>query len=107
MSSLINLSGLGMAIGCCLVVFAFLDWFVNQNVFLSKLCKLYVIERVGEKDGHPQFLSETPAPLGSFLKKDFPQIVNMCRLDYTDGLIKEEALRFSMSYSNLIKIVKL
>jgi putative ABC transport system permease protein len=42
LSSGINITGLGLAVGCCLVVFVFLDWCLNQDNFHSKRDRIYV-----------------------------------------------------------------
>ncbi|MEP7322914.1 MAG: ABC transporter permease [Saprospiraceae bacterium] len=86
LSSFINISGLALAVGCCLVVFVFLDWFTNQDEFHKKLDRLYVIERITEKD---HFISESPAPIGQSLKNEFSQVKNSCRMDYIGSLIKQ------------------
>ena len=89
LSSIINIVGLGLAVGCCLVVFVFLDWSINQNNFNSKLDKLYVVERIAEKDGNQQLWGDSPAPMGQMLKNDFPQIKNTARLDAVGAVIKQ------------------
>ncbi|MEO5581582.1 MAG: ABC transporter permease, partial [Saprospiraceae bacterium] len=86
LSSFINISGLALAIGCCLVVFVFLNWFTNQDEFHRKLDLLYVVERLTEKD---HFISESPAPMGQSMKNEFSQIKNSCRMDYTGSFIKQ------------------
>ena len=76
LSSIINIVGLSLAVGCCLVVFVFFDWSINQDNFHSKLDKLYVVERITEKDGNQQLWGDSPSPMGAMLKNDFPQIKN-------------------------------
>jgi putative ABC transport system permease protein len=89
LSSIINIVGLGLAVGCCLVVFVFLDWSINQDNFNSKLDKLYVVERIAEKDGNQQLWADSPAPMGQMLKNDFPQVKNTTRLDAVSAVIKQ------------------
>jgi putative ABC transport system permease protein len=43
LSSIINLVGLGLAVFCCLEVFVFLDWSINQNNFNSIVEKVLVV----------------------------------------------------------------
>ena len=89
LSAFINIAGLGLAVGCCLVVFVFLDWYVNQDGFHSKINKIYVIERIEAKDGNQQFWGNSPAPMAQMLKSDFPQIKNTARLNDLESVIKE------------------
>ncbi|MBK9737475.1 MAG: ABC transporter permease [Saprospiraceae bacterium] len=88
-SSIINISGLGMASGCCLVVFVFLDWSFNQDSFHSKLENLFVLERTSEKDGTYKIWGDSPMPMGHMLKAESPQISNVSRIHYEDGIIKD------------------
>jgi len=90
LSSIINIVGLGLAVGCCLVVFVFVDWSVNQDDFHSKLNRLYVVERIEEKDGNQRLWGNSPAPMGQMLKNDFPQIKNTARLNALSGVIKQD-----------------
>lgn len=100
LSSLINIGGLALAVGCCLVVFVFLDWSFNQDTFHAKLNKLYVVEEIVEKDGEREYLGDSPVPMGEMLKNDFPQIKNAARVDYYGSLIKQgdNVFRESVSF---------
>ncbi len=88
LSSIINISGLGLAVGCCLVVFVFLDRSIHLDSFHSKLNRIYVVETIAEKNGNQQYKIDSPAPLGQQLKNDFPQIKNAARLNFVNTTIK-------------------
>jgi len=100
LSSSINILGLGLAVGCCLVVFEFLDWSLHMDDFHSKLNNLFVVERISDKNGNQQYWGNTPSPMGPMLKSDFPQIKNMARVNYEDILIKQgdEVFRENVSF---------
>jgi putative ABC transport system permease protein len=89
LSSAINILGLGLAVGCCMVVFQFFDWSMHMDNFHHKLNNLFVIERVSQKDGNQQLWGNSPAPMGSMLKADFPQIKNTARVSYSGVIIKQ------------------
>ena len=89
LSSAINILGLGLAVGCCMVVFQFFDWSMHMDNFHHKLNNLFVIERVSQKDGNQQLWGNSPAPIGPALKADFPQIKNTARVNYIGVLIKQ------------------
>lgn len=89
LSSGINVLGLALAVGCCLVVFQFLDFSMHFDNFNRKLDHLFVIERVAEKNGAEHLWGNSPAPMGPMLKADFPQIKNSARLNYTGVIIKQ------------------
>jgi putative ABC transport system permease protein len=64
LSSAINIVGLALAVGCCMVVFAFFDWSTHMDNFHHKLNNLFVVERVTEKDGNPHYWGNSPTPMG-------------------------------------------
>jgi putative ABC transport system permease protein len=89
LSSAINILGLALAVGCCLVVFQFIDFSMHFDNFNHKLDHLFVIERASEKNGNKQLWGNSPAPMGPMLKADFPQIKNSTRVNYTGVIIKQ------------------
>lgn len=89
LSSAINILGLGLAVGCCMVVFQFFDWSMHMDNFHHKLNNLFVIERLSQKDGNQQLWGNSPSPMGPMLKADFPQIKNVARANYTGVIIKQ------------------
>lgn len=99
LSSIINISGLGLAVGCCLVVFSFLDWSFFQDTFHSKLDRLYVVEKIVAKDGNEEFRGDSPLPMAEMLKDEFPQIKNSTRIKFEEAVIKEGDYVFRESIS--------
>lgn len=90
LSSSINILGLALAVGCCMVVFQFLDWSIHMDSFHHKINNLFVIERITEKkDGGQQAWGNSPSPMGPMLKNDFPQIKNFTRANYSGVIIKQ------------------
>ncbi len=88
LSSSINILGLALAVGCCMVVFTFFDWSIHMDRFHHKINNLFVIERISSQNGNDQLWGDSPAPMGPMLKSDFPQIKNAVRLDNTGVIIK-------------------
>ena len=83
-SSFINIFGLALAVGCCLMVFEYTHWAFHQDNFNSRLDRLFVIEKVISKNDSHQNYGDVPSPLGPVLKNDLSQIKNSARLNYTD-----------------------
>jgi putative ABC transport system permease protein len=100
LSSAINILGLGLAVGCCLVVFQFFNWSMHMDNFHHKLNNLFVVERLSEKDGNQQLWGNSPSPMGPMLKADFPQIKNIARVNYSGMIIKQgdNVFRENMSF---------
>ena len=89
LSSSINILGLALAVGCCMVVFQFFDWSMHMDTFHHKLNNLFVVERISEKDGNEQLWGNSPSPMGPMLKNDFQQIKNITRVNYKAVVIKD------------------
>jgi len=89
LSSSINILGLALAVGCCLVVFEFFDWSMHMDNFHHKIKNLFVVERISEQNGNQQYWGNSPSPMGQMLKADFPQIKNSARFSYAGVIIKQ------------------
>ncbi len=88
LSSSINILGLALAVGCCMVVFTFFDWSMHMDSFHRKINNLFVIERLSSQNGNDQLWGDSPAPMGPMLKSEFPQIKDAVRLSGTGVIIK-------------------
>jgi len=89
LSSFINIAGLALAVGCCIMVFEYGYWALHQDSFNRKIDRLFVIERVTSKNGEQKNYGNTPAPLGPMLKNEFSQVKNVARLNYRNVVIKQ------------------
>ena len=79
--SLINLSGLALAVACS---FLFLLWVQYENNYESTFANrkdIYRVTTVQNNGGESTKQATTPAPLGQELVKDFPAIVNATYLN--------------------------
>lgn len=88
LASSINIVGLALAVGCCMVIFTFFDWSIHLDRFHHKINNLFVIERISNQNGNDQLWGDSPAPMGPMLKTEFPQIKNAVRLNNTGVIIK-------------------
>jgi putative ABC transport system permease protein len=88
LSSSINILGLALAVGCCMVVFTFFDWSMHMDTFHKKINNLFVIERLSSQNGNDQLWGDSPAPMGPMLKSEFPQIKDAVRLSNIGVIIK-------------------
>ena len=88
LSSSINILGLALAVGCCMVVFTYFDWSMHMDGFHRKINNLFVIERLSSQNGNDQLWGDSPAPMGPMLKSAFPQIKDAVRLSNTGVIIK-------------------
>ena len=89
LSSIINILGLALAIGCCLVVFEFFNYSMHMDSFHHKINNLFVVEKVSQQNGNQQYWGNSPSPMGPMLKSDFPQIKNFTRFVYAGVVFKQ------------------
>lgn len=89
LSSFINISGLALAVGCCIMVSEYTYWALHQDSFNSRIDRLFVIEKIVDKKGVQQIYGDVPAALAPSLKNDYPQVSNAARLNYRSVVIKQ------------------
>ncbi len=89
-TSTINLLGLSLAVGCCLVTFTFLDWAFHLDQFHEKLDNIVIMERVSDLKNNSRIYGTTPESLGPTLANDFSQVINFARLTNERGIFKKE-----------------
>ncbi len=90
LTSFINIFGLAVAIGACMISFEFMEFDLstdrfhehNERIFLST----YLIDREGQLDEY----GNSPAPLGAMLREDFSGIEQVCRIQDAQVVAKYE-----------------
>ena len=63
----INIVGLSIAIGCCIVVYLFLKNYYSLDDFHANAVNIYMVEHVVEKNGVDEVWGYSPMPLGPAL----------------------------------------
>lgn len=90
LTAFINVFGLSVAIGICLIVYAFMLYDRSIDQFHTHKHTLYLTTIWAEHDGARQQYGLSPRPLGERLRQDFAQIKNVCRLEEGRVVIKHE-----------------
>ena len=90
LTSFINIFGLAVAIGICLVVYTFLDLDYSIDRFHKNKDEVYLVTYFGNIDGTDQQSGLTPRPLGEMLKEDFIHIKKVCRIEDGNVVLKYE-----------------
>jgi putative ABC transport system permease protein len=81
LTAFINVFGLSVAIGICLIVYAFMLYDRSIDQFHANKHTLYLATFTAEHDGTQHHYGLTPRPLGERLRQDFAQVKNMCRIE--------------------------
>jgi len=90
LSSFINIFGLAVAIGICLIVYAFIDQDLSVDQFHKKKNEVHLITACSSQDGELLQYGQTPTPLAKMLETDFPKIKNACRIEDINAVLKFE-----------------
>ncbi len=97
LTSFINLFGLSVAIGICLIVYSFLEFDLTIDDFHENKHKVYLTTFHVDRDGTERHLGLSPTPLGEMLRKDFTQIQKVCRVEDFGAVVVFEDKVFNES----------
>ncbi len=89
LSSFINTLGLALAIGCCMVVYAYLSLEFGMEDQHLKKDRIFMVTSEVNRDGEPDLFGIAPAAIGLQLKQDFPQITHQCRIEDRSVIVKK------------------
>lgn len=90
LSSVINISGLAIAIGVFVLVYSFGFWIDNMDQHHKNKENVFLITASIDRNGETQEWGLSPRPLGETLTQDFNQISKMCRIEENQVVIKIE-----------------
>jgi len=86
--SFINISGLSVAISCCLIFYLLLEQEYTSDSFHKNGDKIFLITYILEGDKNSELWANSPEPLGPALKSDFSQINRVVRVKSRTGVVK-------------------
>lgn len=97
LTSFINVFGLSVAIGICIMVYAFFVFDHNLDQFHENKNEVYLSTFFVDRDGEEEQYGLSPLPLATMLEQDFSQIEITCRvkdrnmvLKYGDKVFQEQ-----------------
>jgi len=88
--SIIDIFGLSLAIGCNIVVFLFVDFWVSMDSFHRNAGQIYLIENVINRVGTISTWGDSLLPLGPAIADDFPQVIRTVWLQTRGGIVQYE-----------------
>lgn len=88
MNSFINIFGLAMAVGICVMGYGFARWTYSTDQFHKLKDEVHLVTFFTDRDGVAQQQGRTPRPLGEMLREDFTHIKNVCRVEDRTVVIK-------------------
>ena len=88
LTAFINVFGLAVAIGICLLVYSFMAYDQQIDQFHEHKNSLYLATFNASRDGNIQQYGISPRPLGEALRHDLPQVKDICRIDEGSVVLK-------------------
>jgi ABC-type antimicrobial peptide transport system permease subunit len=88
LSSFINIFGLSVAIGICLVVYSFMDFDSRIDQFHKNKNEVFLVTFTADRDGKEIEYGTSPRPLAEMLKGDFANIDKVCRVEDRNAVLK-------------------
>lgn len=95
LNSFINIFGLAVAIGFCVLAYAFARWTYGTDQFHIHKNEVYLATFFASRDGSLQQYGLTPRPLGEMLREDFTHIKKVCRVEDRNVIMKHEEKVFN------------
>lgn len=88
LNSFINVFGLAVAIGACMITYAFIDYDLSIDRFHEHSDEIFLSTYDVNREGTTEVYGDTPAPLAMMLKDDFSNIKNVTRVHNGNAVIK-------------------
>lgn len=88
LSSFINIFGLSLAIGICILFYSFARWAYSTDQFHRNKNEVYLVTFFSERDGKEEQHGQTPRPLCEMLRQDFTNIKGVSRVEDRNVVIK-------------------
>jgi predicted permease len=93
--SFINITGLGMGVAVCMLIFLFVEYELGFDSHFSHRDRLYRVVTHTQRAGETEYERGTPFPTGEALREDFAELKTAARLyRESDVLIGAGAERF-------------
>jgi putative ABC transport system permease protein len=94
MYSVLNILGLAVGMGCCFLIFLFVQHELSYDRFHEKYDRIYRVAVKWELEGEAQTGQTTPAPVAPALLKDFPEVEEAVRLENQGAIIRYQGASF-------------
>ncbi|MEM6523671.1 MAG: ABC transporter permease [Bacteroidota bacterium] len=90
LSTVINILGLAIAVGICVLVYSFGYWVNAVDQHHENKENVFLTTAFINRNGETQQWGLSPRPLGEMLANDFPQLQRVCRIQEQNVVIKED-----------------
>lgn len=98
LGTFINLFGLSLAIGVCVMIYAFYNQSINTDRFHENKDNVFLATIYANRDGQMSQYGMSPMPLAAHIEDEMAGIKNVCRVDYLNTIIR---LNDQVFYENI------
>ncbi|MCP4725773.1 MAG: FtsX-like permease family protein [bacterium] len=95
--SFINILGLSVSIGCCIVFFLLLEKEYSSDRFHDNAERIFLVGYTLQGDDNGQRWGNSPLPVGPALESDFPQVEQAVRIIDKNGVMQYQDKVFTES----------
>ncbi|MEM1137443.1 MAG: FtsX-like permease family protein, partial [Bacteroidota bacterium] len=100
--SFINIAGLAIGMTCCLLIYLYVNHELSYDAFHTKKAQIHRIVTDIKTPTETLNISVTSAPMAAYMKKDFPEVLEMVRLDDADFLLTRNGQTFQEDNGMLV-----
>lgn len=88
LGTFINIFGLSIAIGVCVMTYSFMNQSLNTDKFHENKDRVFLTTIFADRDGETTQYGVTPVPLAEHLRDDFANIEKVCRIHDHNAVIR-------------------
>src|SRR4030095_452885 len=91
--SIINLAGLSIGLACCLFIFIYVQHELSFDRYHQKAKQIYRLTEVLHLPKEDNARAVTSPPMGPSIKSNFPEVLEMVRINYSSRNISYQEKR--------------
>jgi len=99
LTSFINIFGLAVALGCAIMVYAFVDMDLTTDQYHENRKEIFIATSTLDRSGNEAVHGIAPIPYAERLRNDFPQIEQVVRIESRRGVLKAGLKVFSERFT--------
>jgi len=98
----INIFGMGIAIGCCIVAYFNWEFDASFNTHHVNAPTLYRVSSVREFEKETKLFTHSPIPLGAAVRQNMPDVKRAMRIwwSYADFKVEDNIFRGNLAYAD-------
>src|SRR5688572_17662621 len=92
--SFINIMGLTVGITACFLIFLYVRFELSYDTFHTKANRIYLLACDTKTPTETRYESITSAPMAIHIKKDFPEVECVVRIETSNFLVRHGDIKF-------------